>query len=225
MEKIPPHCAVELKCVLLLGFSTTGKSTILEDFRERHNHAVDTLDSDEEVSRPEGGHIYNVFLRLRDGSNTATAIQVIESRERAFLQIAGPTNKPLLLASGPFLPIREPEWSGFLARIRPVCFYLQKNPKDVQNDLLRRRARHLENATLASDPGFGCWDQGVTTEYRDGRWVETSPDQALLKVRDNMAGMVTIYERLSHQTFTWQERQTPEGRERLNAAIRQELGL
>ena len=40
-----------------------------------------------------------------------------------------------------------------------------------------------------------------------------------------MAGMVCIYEQLASQTFTWQERQTLEGRERLNSAIRNELGL
>lgn len=214
-----------MKCVVLLGFSTTGKSRILRDFRECDGQAVDTLDSDEQISQQDGGHIYNVFLRFRDGSSTAASLRAIEAREREFLRAAGPAAKPMLLASGPFLPIRQPEWSDFLKRVRPACFYLEKDPPDVLDGLLERRARHLRDPGLASDPGFGCWDQGVTTEYRNGGWVEVSRNQALANVRNNMAGMVQIYQQLAARTFTWRERQTPAGRERLNAAIRQELGI
>ena len=58
----------------------------MRDFREQHGGAVDTLDSDEQVSQPDGGHIYNVYLRFRDGRNTATSIQAIEGREREFVR-------------------------------------------------------------------------------------------------------------------------------------------
>jgi len=186
---------------------------------------VDTVDSDETVSRPDGGHIYNVYLRFRDGCNTKTSIKAIEDRERDFLRTAGPSAKPLLMASGPFLPLREPEWSAFINRIRPVFFYLQKNPEEVLDGLLQRRKQQLEDSDLASKPGFGCWDQDVTTEYRDGGWVEISRDAALQNVRRNMAPMVNIYEQLASQTFTWQDRQTEQERERLNTAIRHELGM
>lgn len=154
-----------MNCVVLLGFSTTGKSSILRDFREHHGGAVDTLDSDEQVSQPDGGHIYSTFLRFRAGRNTTPSLQVIERREREFLRTAGPTARPLLLASGPFLPIREPEWSGFVGRVRPVFFYLQKSPEEVLAGLLERRRGHLQDRKLTADPGFGCWDQGVTTDY------------------------------------------------------------
>jgi hypothetical protein len=214
-----------MKCVVLLGFSTTGKSSILRDFREHYGGAVDTLDSDEQISQPDGGHIYNVYLRFRDGRDTAPSIQAIEGREREFLRTAGPAAKPLLMASGPFLPIRTPEWAGFVARVCPVFFYLQKSAEDVLAGLLLRRARQLQDRQLSDDAGFGCWDQDVTTEYRDGRWVEVGRDQALENVRRNMAEMVASYERLATQSFTWQERQTEAGRERLSAAIRQELGV
>ena|ERR1035437_1304456 len=214
-----------MNCVVLLGFSTTGKSSILRDFRERHGEAVDTLDSDEQVSQPDGGHVYNVFRRFRAGPNTAPSIQVIERREREFLRTARPAAKPLLLASGPFLPIREPEWSGFVDRVRPVFFYLQKSPEEVLEGLLERRRRHSQDRPLAQDPGFGCWDQDVITAYRNGRWVEVPRGQALENVRKHMAGMVAIYERLAAQTVAWQERQTEAGRKRLNSAICQSLGL
>lgn len=214
-----------MKCVVLLGFSTTGKSSILGDFREQLGDVVDTLDSDQQVSEQDGGHIYNVYLRFRDGYNTDPSIHEIERREREFLRTFEPVAKPLLLASGPFLPIREPEWSAFVEQVRPVFFYLQKNPEEVLKGLLVRRARHQENPDLASDPGFGCWDQGITTEFRDGRWVLIDRAVALQNIRTNMARMVAIYASLASQTFTWEDRQTDDGRVRVSAAIRQELGV
>jgi hypothetical protein len=214
-----------MKCVVLLGFSTTGKTSILRDFRECHGDGLDTLDSDELISQPDGGHIYNVFLRFRKGSSTAKAISIIEDREHEFLRTAGPRAKPMLLASGPFLPVRQPEWSNFLTRVRPACFYLQKDPADVLDGLLKRRAKHMQNVKLASNIGFGCWDQDVTTEYRKGRWVELDRHRMLANVSNNMAGMVRIYQQVASRTFTWQEQQTSDGRERLNKAICEELGI
>lgn len=80
-------------------------------FRKTYGDALDTLDSDESISREDGGHIYNVYLRFRDGANTGPSIQAIASREREFLRSTGTGTKPLLLTPGPFLLIREPEWS------------------------------------------------------------------------------------------------------------------
>lgn len=172
--------------------------------------------------------MYNVYLRYRDGSNTRPANAVIENREREFLRSVGTTGKPLLLASGPFLPIRGQEWRAFVDRVRPVFIYLQKHPEEVLDGLLDRRRRQLEDATLThvvSNPAYGCWDQDVTTEFRDGRWMEIERERALNNVRKHMGAMVEIYQRLATRTFTWNERQSAEGREQLNAAIRHALGL
>lgn len=214
-----------MKCVVLLGFSTTGKSTILRHFREHHGEALETLDSDTQISQPDGGHIYNIFLRYRQGGSTAAAISTIENRERELLRTVMPTTNQMLIASGPSLPIRQPDWRYFLDRVCPVCFYLDKEPEDVLDGLLWRRTQHLKDTALASNPGFGCWDQGVTTEYSDGRWVELDRDRALANVRSIMSCMVQIYRDLATRTFTWHERQTPKGKEQLNRAIRQELGI
>lgn len=214
-----------MKCVVLLGFSTTGKSSILSHFRKEDAHHVDTLDSDQQISQSDDGHIYNVYLRYRNGSNTETAIRAIDRREREFLRTTRPTRMPLLLASGPFLPLREPEWSEFIAAVSPVFFYLQKNPEDVLNGLLERRKRQLAEPELSNRPGFGCWDQGVTTNYQDGQWVEISRARALENIRRNMEGMVAKYSKLATYTFSWNDRQTPGGQERLLTAIRSALGI
>jgi len=118
---------------------------------------------------------------------------------------------------------------------RPKSKFLEKSPQEVLDGLLERRNRHLQFPLCASDPGFGCWDEKVTTEYRHGQWVLVSRDRALENVRREMAGMVKIYEKLmvkrdgqpasQTHTFTWRERQLAEGRKGLYDAIRQALGL
>jgi len=215
-----------VKCVLLLGYSTTGKSTILCDFREKYAEAIETVDSDSEISKEDGGHIYNVFLRFVEGSDTGPALREIERRERQFLERVGPNTRPLLIAAGPCLPIREPEWREFVQRVQPICFYLQKPPEKVLQGLRDRHAKHLRNEQLAGRPGFGCWDQDLTTECRNGRWVEVDDsERALQNVRANMQGMVRLYERLASQTFLWEDRQTTEGKQRLYRAILSALNV
>lgn len=187
--------------------------------------AIDVQDSDKVISLPEGGHIYGLFLSYTLGANRRPSLNEIEKRERAFLQTAGPASKPLLLAAGPFLPSRQPEWSQFIHRVKPVRFYLQKSAEEVLKGLLQRRARHLQCPKLANKMRFGCWDQDVTTEYKNGRWVALDPRRALKNVRRHMRVMVNYYKLYATQTFTWRERQNQKGKDRLNSEIRQGLGV
>ena len=214
-----------LKCVVLVGFSTTGKSTICKRFSDRYSDVIETADSDQFVSADDGGHIYNVFLRLFNGWNSREGMKFIESREREFLRTIGPSTKPMLIASGPFLPLRNPEWGQFRNRVSPVFVYLEKSPEGVLDGLLRRRSVHLEDKKLSSSPGFGCWDDGVTTELSDGEWIEIPRDQALKNVNGLMSMVVPRYESVASHKFTWPEYQTPEGQIRLDAEIQQELGI
>jgi shikimate kinase len=219
-----------MKCVVLLGFSTTGKSGAIKHFKQTvFSESVIAIDSDEEVSKKENfKHIYEVFRKHLDHSNKTTkpAIDVIEKHEKKFLQAQKLQGKPMLIAAGPFLPIREPEWSDFITRIKPVFFYLQKNAEDVLRDLLKRRDRHGQISEIANDDSFGCWDQNVTTTLSNGRWVLVPPHEALQNVQRHMRGMVAIYEKLASKTFTWEKRMRDDNEDKqLKDAICQELGL
>lgn len=217
-------------CVVLLGFSTTGKSSIRRDFEARYGARLRVLDSDLEISKQNGEHVYNVYLHYRDGESTAPAIKAIEDRETQFLRTEYPTDKPILVAAGSFLSIR-PGWEDFIKRYRPTFFYLSKTPAQVLDGLLtRRRKQQATQPDLASDPGFGCWDQDVTTEYRQGCWVELPRNAALANVERHMRGMDAKYQALvrsghPHRTFSWDQRQQAGGKEELDEAIRQVLGL
>jgi hypothetical protein len=89
----------DMNCVVLLGFSTTGKSSILREFCEQFGDAIEPLDSDEWLARNHDRHVYNLYLSLRDGKSTARAIKEIADQEREFLRITNPGTKPMLLAA------------------------------------------------------------------------------------------------------------------------------
>ena len=148
-----------MKSVVLLGFSTTGKSSIIKRFTEKYGNHLTAIDSDAVVSEPYGGHIYKLFLSLREGTSTRRALDEIAKREKDFLRNVGDLDRPLLIAVGPAVPSREPEWHNFVTRVRPCCFYLKKTAEDVLDGLRNRRNKHSSDQSLAIDPGFGCWDR------------------------------------------------------------------
>jgi hypothetical protein len=125
----------------------------------------------------------------------------------------------------PFIPSRTRAWVTFRARVKPVCFYLEKEPEYALCGLLERHYRHRQIPHLADDAGFGCWDQGSTTDLQGGRWVLLPWDRALENTRRNMAGITPYYERDAVDTFTWRERATEAGRARLNQAISDALAI
>jgi shikimate kinase len=214
-----------MKCVVLLGFSTTGKSSILRGFREQYGDALETLDSDEWLARNHDRHVYNFYRAHREGNSTKRANDLIAEQERQFLRTTTPGTKPMLLAAGPFLPSRAPEWDAFRARLSPVCLYLEKEPEYVLCGLLERHYRHRQDPQLADDPGFGCWDQGSITELQGGRWVLLPWDRALANTRRNMAGVIPRYQQAASGTFSWRDRSTQAGRDRLNLTIQAALGM
>ena len=66
-----------MKAVVLVGFSTTGKSSIINQFRKMDKDALITLDSDKQIGELDPGketggdddrHIYNVYSGLESGA-------------------------------------------------------------------------------------------------------------------------------------------------------------
>lgn len=212
-----------MKSIVLLGFSTTGKSTIINRFIKDYGNRLTAIDSDKEVSKQYDGHIYNLFLSLRMGTSTRHALDEIATRERDFLRNVDNGDRPLLVAAGPAVPSRDPEWHDFVTRLRPCCLYLKKTAEDVLDGLRNRRDQHSSDPGLASDPGFGCWDNDVTTQPQDGKWVLVDTRKALANIRRHMQPLAVLYEQYSSQTFCWpQYRDDPQ---ELNTAIRDALGL
>jgi shikimate kinase len=189
--------------VVLVGFSCSGKSSLIDEVREWDDD-VELLDSDKEVAKgyvakgyDNEGHIFQMFLDL----DRLDALNVIKRREREFLdQLPTTTTKPRLIAAGPALPSRDPEWTNFKERVGPSFIYLEITPQQALERLRKRRERH--QATLPDDvvnhERFGSWDQHVTTELApDGRWHEVDDAMALSNIQDAMRLLVEMYESLT----------------------------
>jgi hypothetical protein len=226
--KTPWKAEAIMKCVVLLGFSTTGKSQILKQFENYSKDKLQRFDSDQEISRDHDCHIYNIYLSYSSSTDTNDATDFIAARERSFLKnIDRGLQTPLLLAAGPFLPSRSVEWKEFIHDVNPACFYLKKEPELVLYGLLERHYRHRQAPEIAEHPRFGCWDESVTTELKDGKWVLLPLEAALRNVSELIANVENDYSPYISQerTFTWRERRTPEGKARLDQAIIKQLEL
>ena len=213
-----------MKCVVLLGFSTTGKSSLLGGLRKTHASSIDTIDSDKEIAKKDGGNIYRVFYNFYDADTGSTerALREVENREKEFVQTAGPQTKPLLLAAGPCLPSRA-NWDAFMNRVHPVCFYLEKPAQAVLEDLLKRRQRHQADPKIANVHGFGCWDNDVTTRFQDGEWVLLPEEEALENVVRHMDGVISFYKKYMTTCYGWDDRTEDDCR--LKKAIAEALGV
>ena len=192
------------------------------------------IDSDREISRPDGGHIFRTYLRylnrFHSMASTDAANLVIAEREREFLRRMQPaTDNPRLIAAGPHIVLRNPEWPEFAYRVKPVFVYIQKSPESVARALIERRQRLLrENPELEYESGFGCWDQGATTRYdeQQGVWVPIEPIEAVIETMHSLMRInVDIYQQYQNHTFTYEQVQDVDRCRDVVDLIRRELGV
>ena len=183
--------------VVLLGFSTAGKSSILRAFKDRYGDDLETIDTDESVASRHRGHIYNIFIEMTEGGDTMPALRYIERKEDEVLKSIKESILPRLIAAGPWVPVRD-EWEPFVTRVSPICFYLQKTVQEVYKGLKDRRKRHRAQGVNESKV-FGCWDEGIMSRHQvaNGKhsWPEMSPKSAVPKIKVNLDHLEQTYKR------------------------------
>lgn len=184
--------------VVLLGFSTTGKSTILGDFaNEFRDEDLQTIDTDKQIVIPEyaatekDAHIYLVFNKLVNGCDRKNAVEYIERREEEVLELLKPVKHPRLIAAGPAVPSRK-EWKNFMQRVNPFCFYLEKTAEEVYQGLLKRREKFPKEISERAD--FGSWDEDVITKCENGKWLLIPKSEAITNITKHMTPLVKIYQ-------------------------------
>lgn len=166
--------------VVLVGFSTAGKSHYLREICKHHDSEFDFLDSDQFVSKNYGGHIYNVFLEL----GHEEAIKFIENKENEFIDTVLMNNqRPQLIAAGPFL-VQRTNWPNFVKERKPYVIHINKIAEHIYDGLIKRKAEQKQNPQLdSSSPNFGCWDKDVTTEFNGRFYVDLSKSQAVENIQ------------------------------------------
>lgn len=161
--------------VVLIGFSCAGKSSLLEPLRnyidEKRLKRPLEVDTDKEITKhdyPEGG-IYSVFLDKSFGNETDAAMQYIIRREHEVLKELLEIQGPAIVAAGPLILQRKPDWANFLAKQKPTVFWLQLSPKRTVEGLKHREGRYRtmpHNGKPAEEhPSFGCWNKDILNKY------------------------------------------------------------
>ena len=184
--------------VVLIGFSTAGKSTILQHFKDVLGTLVEVVDSDKKISEDYGGHIYLLYNELVKGKDRNEALNYIRCKENEILRKIKPDKNPRLIAFGPLVPARE-EWVQFLERVQPVAFYIELSVWEVREGLRGRHNRHVADG-LKSLPAFGSWDECMTTRFDEDaqQWVLIEDEEEILKnIRDSMRNLTPLYEMAS----------------------------
>ena len=187
-----------MSTVILLGFSTTGKSSIIKEIKDRNiDKNFVTIDTDKLVSKDYDNHIYNIYLNLVIGQDRVEAIKYIEKQEDEILDSIYYSSKPRIIAAGPMLPFRK-AWRDFVERIGPICIYLEKSPRCIYDGLIERRERHIANDLINKHPAFGSWDQDITTKFENGKWILLPKRISISNIEKHLNQRVGIYNKYSN---------------------------
>lgn len=236
------------RVVILFGFCTAGKSTIIKHFEKYGEGLLHTRDTDTIISKDYGNHIYNIYTSFyKDYKekyckgienpecnvskfNNKDANEYIEKREREILisltDECYRSEVPCLMAPGPFLVTRKPQWEYFENNIKPICYYIELTKEEVYKGLMERRKK-LRSNKISKSKSFGCWDDGSTMKYKEGKYVALDEQTAIKNIKELMRIPVCEYEKLSKgRTFKATEIRNDYNEEnRLYSSIKKDLLL
>ena len=181
--------------LVLIGFSCAGKTddarATVKLLKKQGIATAVVVDSDKWIAKHAGRtNVWDIHYRYgRD-----EALRRIEAAERLFLNSRQPTDEVEVIAAGPFLPVREPEWSDFVARAQPSIAYLKVSATEATKRLLGRR-RGMLKKSQHKNASFGCWDEDVLTDFIDGKWSESDPAVIEKRITTHLSRLDPVYER------------------------------
>ncbi|MBU4445788.1 hypothetical protein KJ656_12005 [bacterium] len=180
-----------MRTIVLMGFSTAGKSSItrLIEQDKNYNILIDCHDSDYYIAKefnPIDPHIYHIFLQLtkNDKINRKEVFDFISAKEKEFFKkmIDEKSLRHRLNAAGPFLHCQNELWANFIDKVKPDCVLLRITPFQIYFNLIERHYRHSKIKEVYNHPDFGAWDLGVTKAFDRNRYVLVREGDALFKI-------------------------------------------
>jgi shikimate kinase len=204
------------KILFIIGFSTTGKSSINRNCGIEYASLIDTDEIISKKYNPEEPHIYNIFCGLSNNitGDRSKAISFIENEETIIARniktiTEDNSSNKIIVSCGPFIVMRD----CFTESVRELCgshdvkiVLLEKSPSDVYEGLIERKNRIRKQ--IGTHPNFGCWDQDVTTTY-DGAsksWVPLDRVNSIEKITAMIDIISVKYRELANNTFQWNEK-------------------
>lgn len=190
--------------ILLMGFSTTGKSSILKELKnELKDKKINYFDSDSEISANYNNHIFGLFIdkhKNEDPENRKEIMVEICSNEKSFLNYLMEIEDAYIAELGPNIHIRS-NWNDFYSKTKPYVIFLKADIETVYQGLIRREETLSQD--LKNNPAFGNWNQGVIRRYNP----ETKLYERLseTEAKQNIANLIEInesqYSRFANSTF------------------------
>ena len=175
-----------------MGFSTTGKSTILRSLEEENIVNVNFIDSDSIISSDYGNRIYNLFLskhKNEDPENREEIMSEIDKRENNFLIDLMNKKDFYVAALGPNIHTRK-KWKEYYSKTNPFVIFLKADVNDVYVGLKRREDELYKEFNTKT--AFGNWNHGVIRQYDSikGEYTLLPEDQA----KKNISELITVNE-------------------------------
>lgn len=171
-----------MRQVILIGFSTTGKTTFIDKHKEKlvNREKIDTdkiisKDFEESISK-----IYYSFQNLED------AYAYINKKEIEVLNYLSKADNNIIIAAGPGIP-SKPEFSNYVKLKNPHVVLLERPVEEIYDSLLKRRNR-MKAEISHQRPDFGKWDIGVIVDEHLNEYpknIAISKIQSLLNERKN----------------------------------------
>jgi shikimate kinase len=188
--------------IVIVGFSTTGKSSILKEVTGLSENVL-LLDSDSEISKDYNSHIYNLFITNHNEYDPITRSAImnkIESKEIDFIEFLKQQTQPYIAALGPILHGR-PNWNSYYLSSKPFVVFLKADTSCVYEGLKRREDEMPEGVKQST--AFGNWNLDVIRGYNPNinRYFRLERDIAMANINQMVIRSEHYFSQIANVTF------------------------
>lgn len=177
-----------MKQVIFIGFSTTGKSTLINNLSIKFPNRI-KFDTDEEIAKNFGGSIANIYYSNENINDTHS---YINNQESTVLINLMNTSNNLMIAAGPGIPLRS-EYSTYVKTKQPHIVLIERPAEDIYRGLLERR-NNMKKETVHQRKEFGIWDVDVMV---DKKLEEFSKEIAIKNIQSLLDQRQDYYNKFS----------------------------
>jgi shikimate kinase len=171
-----------MRQIILIGFSTTGKSTFIKKNKDRLANRR-TIDTDKVISKDFGESISKIYYSFR---HLEDAYRLINEKEIEVIKSLTQLGDNIIIAAGPGIPSKL-EFVNYIHIKKPHVVLIQRPTEEIYYSLLDRRNKmkvEVEHQRL----DFGKWDVGVIVDENLSEYpkdIAISKIQALLDERES----------------------------------------
>jgi shikimate kinase len=165
-----------MRQIILIGFSTTGKSTLIKKIADKFPR-WSKFDTDKEIAKDFGFSIANIYYAHK---NLADTHKLILGKEEAVLNALTKASNNLIIAGGPGLPFR-PAFANYIEVKKPHVVLIERPAEEIYQSLLDRR-NDMKSKPEHQRPDFGIWDLDIMVKRENGILVDYSKSEAIDKI-------------------------------------------